>query len=174
MKIESTSFTSDDYDMFVEGYLERERAELIERLRRIADDTEALLPLLSEPASADADAWNPVETLAHMAVSAQFFGWVIKEVSKGNEIGDQMQELMKLRDPSIVEAVEKTPAELVEQLRNGIERTAEFLSTVPYEDLRNAISFGNKQLSAEDFTRLSFVHHLEDHTNQMRGGLARP
>jgi hypothetical protein len=171
MKIESTSFTSDDYDMFVEDYLERERAELIGRLQRIADDTEALLPRLSEAGSTSSDEWNPIETLAHMAVSAQFFGWVIKEVSKGNEIGDQMQELMKLRDPSIVEAVQKTPVELVEQLRSGIDKTTGFLAGVPYEDLRNAISFGSKQLSAEDFTRLSFAHHLEDHVDQMRRAL---
>jgi hypothetical protein len=172
MKIESTSFTSADYDLFVEGYLERERAELVSRLRRVAEETEALVPRLTEHVPSDADAWNPVETLAHMAVATQFFGWVIHEVSKGNEIGDQMQELMNLRDPSILETVQQSPAEIAQQLRDAIERAAEFLGAVPYEDLRNAISFGSKQLSAEDFTRLSMVHHLEDHVEQMRGGLA--
>ena len=171
MKIESTSFTTADYDGFVEGYLEREREELISRLRRIADDTDALLPRIAQSPASGSDEWSAVETLAHMAVSAQFFGWVISEVSKGNEIGDQMQELMKLRDPSLVEAVQKTPAEIAGQLRGGIERTTAFLAEVPYEDLRNAISFGSKQLSAEDFTRLSFVHHLEDHAEQMRRAL---
>ena len=29
-----------------------------------------------------------------------------------------------------------------------------------------------QQLSAEDFTRFSVVHHLEDHTGQMRRALA--
>ena len=171
MKIESTSFTAEDYDAIVEGYFERERAELIARLRSIPDRVDALVPALGSPETSEDPAWNAAETLAHMAIGCQFFGWVIHEVSQGKEIGEQMLRFMNLRDPSMMDALQQPPDVLAKQLRDGVERVSAFLETVPYEDLRNAIAFANKQLSAEDFTRISLVHHLEDHVEQMRRAL---
>jgi DinB superfamily len=173
MRIESTSFTDADYDAIVEGYFERERAQLIERLRKVPDQVDALVPALDTFERSDDAEWNPIETLAHMAIGTQFFGWAIHEVASGKEIGGQMVELMNLRDPSITEAVTNPPASLVDQLRDGVDRLVAFLQDVPYEDLRTRIAFASKQLSAEDFARLSLVHHLEDHLEQMRTGLAR-
>jgi hypothetical protein len=170
MKIESTSFTAETYDAIVEGYFERERAALIERIRRIPDEVDALVPSLESGASEDPD-WNGIETLAHMAIGVQFFGWAIHEISQGKEIGAQMLEFMNLRDPSMVDALQQPPDVLAKQLRDGVDRLTASLETVPYEDLRNAIGFANKQLSAEDFTRISVAHHLEDHLEQMRRAL---
>jgi hypothetical protein len=174
MRIESTAFTEADYYAFLGGYLERERPELVARLRRIPDDVDELVPRLEEaaPSSVDDPAWNAGETLAHMATSAAFFGWAIHEISQGKDIGGQMLEFMNLRDPAIVESVRQPPAELAQQLRIALERLAAFVETVPYDDLRTSIAFANRELSAEDFTRFSVVHHLEDHTEQMRRALA--
>jgi hypothetical protein len=68
--------------------------------------------------------------------------------------------------------VQQPPAELAQQLRTTLDRLAAFVETVPYDDFRTSIAFANRELSAEDFTRFSVVHHLEDHTEQMRRALA--
>jgi hypothetical protein len=174
VKIESTAFTDADYYAFLGGYFERERPGLVARLRRIPDDIDELMPRLegAEASSADDPAWNARETLAHMATSAAFIGWAIHEISQGKDIGGQMFEFMNLRDPAIVESVQQPPAELAQQLRTTLDRLAAFVETVPYDDFRTSIAFANRELSAEDFTRFSVVHHLEDHTEQMRRALA--
>jgi hypothetical protein len=171
MRIESTSFTDADYDAIVEGYFERERAQLIERLRRIPDEVDALVPALDTYERSDAAEWNPIETLAHMAIGTQFFGWAIHEVASGDDVGGQMLELMNLRDPSMIDALQNPPDVLAKQVRDGIDRVTAFLETVPYDDLRNRVQFASRELSAEDFTRISLAHHLEDHLEQMRAGL---
>jgi hypothetical protein len=172
MKIESTSFTDADYDAIVEGYLERERGHLVARLRSIPDQVDALAPSLEAGATTEQD-WNGIETLAHMAIGAQFFGWAIHEISQGKEIGGQMLELMNMRDPSMMDALQQPPDVLAKQLLDAVERTAVFLETVPYDDLRNSVRFASRQLSAEDFTRISLVHHLEDHVEQMRTAIEK-
>ena len=50
MKIESVEFTAADYDEVVAGYLERERRELVTRLRRVVEETDAAFfePLASD------------------------------------------------------------------------------------------------------------------------------
>src|SRR5439155_6350545 len=116
MRIESTSFTDADYDAIVEGYLERERRDLIDRLRAIPDQVDALVPSLESGASDDAD-WNGIEILAHMAIGTQFFGWAIHEISQGKDIGAQMLELMNLRDPSMLDALQQPADVLAKQLR---------------------------------------------------------
>ena len=168
MKIESPSFTDQTYHEVIGGYFERERAELVRRLRAIVAGIEALLPSIDGEARSEGDAWNPVETLAHIAVSAQFFGWVVHEASEGKEIGAQMLEFMKLRDPSILDAVQQPPGALAAQTRDTIGRTIEFLEAVPFDRLRTRIAFAGRELSAEDFLRISMVHHLEDHLEQAR------
>ena len=168
MKIESPAFTDAYYNEVIGGYFERERQEIIARLRRIADDTDALVPSLPATGTSDDPDWNAVETLAHISISAQFFGWVIHEVAKEHDIGERMLGLMNLRDPSMVDAVRQEPADLARQLRDGLERTIAFLEKTGIDELRNTIAFAGRQLSAWDFTRVSVVQHLEDHVEQMR------
>ena len=172
MKIESTSFTDADYDAIVEGYFERERRMLLERLRALPDRVDEIVPSLEGAAPTEDQAWNALETLAHIAVGVQFFGWAIHEVSEGKDVGPQIAEAIKLRDPAIISSLEQPPDVLAKQFRDGVDRTAAFLETVPFDDLRNAVQFGNRRLSGEDFMRISVVHHLEDHLEQMRAALA--
>jgi len=171
MKIESTSFTDADYDAIVEGYLERERRELVARLRALPDQVDALVPQLESGGTDDAE-WNGIETLAHMAVGVQFFGWAIHEVSEGKDVGPQIAEAIKLRDPAMMDSLQQPPDVLAKQFRDGIHRLAAFLETVPFDDLRSAVQLASRQLSAEDFVRISTVHHFEEHVEQMRAALA--
>lgn len=171
MRIESTSFTDADYDAIVGDYFERERAQLVARLRAIPDQVDALVPSLEGLGRTEDQRWNAIETLAHIAVGVNFFGWAVHEVSQGKDVGPQIAEAIKLRDPAMVDSLQQPPEVLAKQLRDGVERTATFLETVPFDDLRNAVAFGSRQLSAEDFTRVSIVHHLEGHLEQMRESL---
>jgi hypothetical protein len=167
MEMESLSFTAADYDEVVGDYFERERSHLIERLRRVVEETETAAPRLEGRAQSSDGSWNGLETLAHMAITAQFFGSLIPMIAAGKEVGDPI-EVMKLRDPAIADAVALPPEVLAKQLRENVEKTIEFLETVPYDDFRKRITFGSRQLMAEDFTRISLCHHLEDHLEQMR------
>jgi hypothetical protein len=167
MKMESLSFTAADYDEVVGGYFERERSHLIERLRQVVEETERVIPELEGRPQPSVESWNALEILAHMAITAQFFASLIHLIAAGQHVGDPI-EVMKLRDPAIADAVELSPEILAKQLRENIEKTIEFLETVPYDDLRAGIEFGSRQLSAEDFTRISLCHHLEDHLEQMK------
>jgi hypothetical protein len=179
MKMESLSFTADDYDEIVGGYFERERRHLITRLWLVVDETEALIPhLQDECRSAErpigrltrANKWNAIETLAHMAIAAQFFGSLIHMIAENEEVGDPIQ-VMNLRDQAMADALELPEEVLVKQLRENIERTIDFLEKVPYDDLRQGIRFASRALTAEDFCRISLCHHLEDHLEQMREAL---
>src|SRR5690348_8234919 len=86
MRIESTSFTDADYDAIVEGYFERERRQLLERLRSLPDQVDELVPALQGASRSDEQSWNAIETLAHMSIGVQFFGWAIHEVSSGEDV----------------------------------------------------------------------------------------
>lgn len=172
MKIESPELTEDDFHEIIGGYFERERQSLIERMGGIVEATEALATSLEGDQPSAGDDWNAMETLAHMATSAQFFGWVIYQAAKGNEIEAQMLELMRLRDQTIVDAAPLPAAELAGQVREAIERTIGFVGKVPYDQFRTTITFSGRKLSAEDFTRVSLIHHLEGHLEQMRAAIA--
>ena len=70
MRIESTSFTDADYDAIVEGYFERERRHLLDRLRALPDQVDALVPL-EGAGRTDDEFWNALEILAHIAIDRQ-------------------------------------------------------------------------------------------------------
>jgi hypothetical protein len=173
MKLESLSFTAADYDEVVEDYFERERGDLLDRLERVPDAVESLIPLLEERRESGHDGWNAHETLAHMAIAGQFFAGLVHMIVENQDVGDPI-EAMKLRDVAIADAVEMGPSVLALQLRDSIERTLKFLRSVPYDDLRKGIQFGSRQMTAEDFVRISLCHHLEDHVDQMRQALGVP
>jgi hypothetical protein len=171
MKMESATYTDAFYDAVIGEYFELERAELIRRIRRIVEETEALVPGLEGFTATDEQDWNPLETLAHMTGAAQFFGWLIYQVAKQREVPGNVLDFLNLRDPTMAEALPSGAAALGQQLREAADRTIGFLETVPYEELRNSIPFASRRLSAEDFTRISLINHLEDHLEQLRAGL---
>lgn len=171
MKVESPEFTEADIAGFLTDYYEHERGLLITRLERIMEETEALIPSIKSQTASNGDSWNAVETLAHMATSSQFFGWLANEVSqKGDETGDPI-EMIRMRDIVGNQAAELPVEELAKLLQENLERTIKFIEKVPYEDLRKSFNFVGTRLSGEDLIRIPLCAHLESHIEQAREAL---
>ena len=171
MKVESPSFTEQDVAGFLTDYYEQERGLLIARIRKIIEDTDALLPSITDQGKTNGDSWNALETLAHMATSTQFFGWLASEASKkGDETGDPL-EMIKMRDIVGNQAIELPIEELAKQLRGNLERTIQFIEKVDYEDLRKTFNFVGHRLSGEDVIRIPLCGHMESHIEQIRAVL---
>lgn len=171
MKIESTEFTEETFYSIISDYLEHERRQLLARLRNIPDEADSLVPSIEGRSESDEKEWSAVETLAHMAISAQFFGWLVHEIATKKEIQGNILELLKMRDPTMIDAVKTPPVELASQLRSSIERTVEFIEKVPYDDLRTRIQYLGREMTGEDVLRISLCGHLEDHVEQIRKAL---
>lgn len=168
MKIESTSWTEADIDSFVSDFFERERGQLIDRLKRVIERTEALVPSIAGQSRSDGESWTALETLAHMVGSSQFFGWLIYQIAgKKQDVGDLM-EMVKLRDVALPSAAQMPPEDLAKQLRDNVERTISYPETASFDDLRNTVAYGGRKLSAEDLARLPLCSHLEEHLEQIR------
>lgn len=171
MKIESTEFTQEDFDSFVEQYLIHEREHMKDRLTKVVDEIDSLVPAIEGRTAGDEQAWSATETLAHMATSAQFFGWMVHEIATKREIAGDIMEMLKLRDVAGSDAAQKPPSELAKQLRETIERTLSFIDGVSVDDLRNSIKYLSREMTAEDILRVLFCGHLEEHVIQIREAL---
>jgi hypothetical protein len=173
MKVESPSFTEKDVSGFLTDYYEHERGILIARLKKVIEDTEALLPSIVDQGKTNGDSWNALETLAHMATSSQFFGWLASEVSKkGDGTGDPL-EMIKMRDIVGNQAVELPIEDLAKQLRENLERTISFIQRVDYQNLRRTFNFVGHRLSGEDVIRIPLCGHMESHISQIREALSQ-
>lgn len=169
MKIESTQFTEADINSFITDYFEHERKQLITRLRKIIEDTETLIPSIQDRSEPAEESWSAGETLAHMVISAQFFGWLIHEiVAKNPAVADQIFEMLKMRDVAGNDAARLPADTLAKQLRETIENTIEFISNVTVDDLRTSIKYISRELTAEDVVRIPLCGHLEEHIDQIR------
>ena len=171
MKVESPSFTEKDVAGFLTDYYEHERNLLVARLRKIIEDADALLPSIRDQGETNGDSWNALETLAHMATSSQFFGWLANEVSKKGDLTGDPLETIKMRDIVGNQAVELPIEELAGQLRENLERTIKFVEKVDYESLRRTFNFVGHQLSGEDVIRIPLCGHMENHIEQIREAL---
>ncbi len=168
MEIASTQFTEADIGAFLADYYEHERKHLIARMRKIIEDTEALVPPIMAHAESDDESWSGVETLAHMTISAGFFGWLVHEIATKKQTEVDLLEMLKLRDVTGADAAEQPPDALVKQLRENIERTIGFLEFVPYDDLRTSFKYVTQEMTAEDVIRIPLCSHLEEHIEQIR------
>lgn len=171
MKIESIEFTEADIDSFITDYFELERKQLIERLGSIIEETEALVSSIEGRSESAEEEWSATETLAHIAISARFFGWLVHEIATKKEVAADIVELLKLRDVAGVDAAQLPPDVLAKQVRENIERTIAFIEKVPYEDLRTTIEYVGRNMTAEDLLRIPYITHLEDHVDQIRKAL---
>ena len=171
MKVESPEFTEAEIDGFVTDYFEDERRGLIRRLEKIVEETDALVPAIQGREQTPDDSWSAVETLAHMATTAQFFGWLVHEVVTKKEIDVDIVGMIKLRDIVTNDAADLPPKDLAGQVRQNIERTIHFIKDVPYDDLRVRFQYVGRELTAEDVIRIPLSAHLESHIRQMKAGL---
>ena len=171
MKLESPEFTDEDIAGFLTDYFDTERQLQIARLRKIIQDTESLVPAIEGRNQDGGDDWNAVETLAHMATTAQFFGWLANEVATKKVVEGNITEMLKLRDIVISDASQQAPEALVKDLRDNIERTIGFLETVDWADLRTPVDYVGFTMTGEDFIRIPLCGHLEGHLAQIKNTL---
>lgn len=174
MKIESTEFTDDDISGFVSHYFELEREHLIKRLKQIADDTDALVPSIEGRSDSDEQEWSAIETLAHMAIGANFFGWLVHEIATKDRVDGEIHVMLRLRDVTGADAAQLPADVLAKQVRDNIERTMAFLEKVSFDDLRKSVRYGGREMTGEDALRISYVNHLEDHVEQIRKAIGSP
>lgn len=167
MKLESIEFTDETIDGFIGDYFESERKLLIDRLRRVLDETDELAPSI-KPSDSPDNSWNAVETLAHMATTAQFFGWLASHVASKKEMEGSLTEMLKLRDVVSNDAAQMPVEELVNELRKNLEQTISFLETVGYDDLRTPFQYVGRTMTGEDLIRVPLCAHLESHVAQIR------
>jgi hypothetical protein len=172
MKVESPQFTAEEIQGFVTDYFDHEKALLVDRLRNIVDEVDSLASSVPDGSTGDDVSWSPVETLAHMVTSSQYFGWLAHQVaSKKEELGDIL-EMLKLRDVVSGEAAQLPVETLNKQFRQNIERTIRFIEKTPYEALRTKFDYVGLELSVEDLIRIPLCSHLESHIEQIRASLA--
>jgi hypothetical protein len=171
MKLESPEFTDDDIAGFLTDYFEKERQLQIARLKKILEDTESLIPQLEGKNEPGGDAWNAIETLAHMATTAQFFGWLAHEVATKKDVEGDITEMLRLRDIVVTDASQLPPGVLMKELRDHVEKTIGFLETVDWDDLRTPVDYVGKKMTGEDFIRYPLSGHLEGHLEQMKEAL---
>ena len=172
MKLESPQFTIEQIQSFVTDYFDHERDLLVSRLRKIVEQVDMLVSSVPEGPAGDDVGWSPVETLAHMVTSSQYFGWLAHQVaSKKGDPGDIL-EMLKLRDVVSGEAAQLPVETLSDQFRENIERTIRFIEKTPFEDLRTRFDYVGRDMTAEDLIRIPLCAHLESHIEQIRAALA--
>lgn len=174
MKIESTEFTEEDIGGFLTQYFEVERNHLTARLKAIVEETDALVSSIEARSESAEREWSAIETLAHMALTARFFGWLVHEIATKKEVESDILDMLKLRDVAGTDAARLPPDELAKQVRENIRRTIAFLETVPYDDLRTPIKYVGRDMTAEDLLRITYCGHLEDHVDQIRKAIGSP
>lgn len=167
MKLESPRFTEEQVQSFVTDYFDLEKANLVQRLKKIAEDVEAIAGSIS-PQGDPADEWNPRETLAHMVTSSQYFGWLAYQIAGKKQDPGNILEMLRMRDEVTGQAAESSVEVLTQQLRENIERTAGFIEKVSLSDLRVRFDYVGVELTVEDLIRLPLCAHLESHVDQMR------
>jgi hypothetical protein len=173
MKMESVEFTDETIDGFIGDYFEVERKLLIDRLRRVLDETDELAQSIKPTEEGSGDSWNALETLAHMATTAQFFGWLANQVASKKELEGNLIEMLKLRDVVSNDAAQMPVDELVTELHKQVDQTISFLETVDYDDLRTPFQYVGRTMTAEDLVRVPLCAHLESHVAQMREAISR-
>jgi len=167
MKDESTGFTREDVQAIVSDYFGHEKEKLVDRLKKIADDVDELTASITSQGGSPAE-WSPVETLAHMVTSSQYFGWLAHQVAvKKGDSGD-IFEMLKMRDAVTSQAADQPADVLSKQLRDNLERTSAFVEKVSVDDLRTKFDYVGRELTVEDLIRIPLCAHLESHIDQIR------
>ena len=173
MKIESPAFTLDHLRGFMDGYLDRERNLLADRLQAASERLAALAPRIEAEPSEEAD-WNAHELLAHIAVLSKFYGVLVHRISRGQTPNMDLLQAVHLRDNAGKQMAELEPAELMKMTLADHERTIKTLRTTDPNDLRRSAELGEGiTMTAEEVARLPLISHLELHIEQLEKLLGR-
>src|ERR1700732_41685 len=96
MKIESTAFTLNDVQSFLNIQVDRERGLLSDRLERASTRLAKLAPRIK--AGSGDDTWSDHEVLAHIAVLSKFYGVLVHRISSGQVTEVDLLGNVNLRD----------------------------------------------------------------------------
>src|SRR3979409_504208 len=96
MKIESTAFTLDDLESFLDDQLDHERNMLAGRLEHASARLAELGPRIKR--GGGGDAWSEHEVLAHIAVLSKFYGVLVHKVATGQVTEVDLLSNTNLRD----------------------------------------------------------------------------
>jgi len=168
---ESTEFTANDLQGFLDQMLDHDRMVLADRLQQASDRLAAIAPRVT--AGHGADGWSAHEVLAHIAVLSKFYGVVFHRISSGKMTELDLLSNVNLRDGMDEEMAALDPQELLRMCVEDHARTIKALRTVELESMRrSAIVDGGAAMTAEQVARLPLISHLELHLEQLEKALS--
>jgi hypothetical protein len=166
MKIESTAFTRDDVEKFMDEMLDHDRRVLGDRLEKASSRLAGLGDRVAV-GSGDGE-WSPHELLAHIAVLSKFYGVLVHKISSGQMTEVDLLENVNLRDVVGQQMAQIEPAELLRMSLADQARTLKLLRSAEPASLRRQARQENGELmSAIDVARLPLINHLEMHVDQL-------
>ncbi len=158
----------------MDGYRERERNHLADRLQRVSDRLAELGPQIKRQQGAG-DEWNPHEILAHIAVVSKFYGVLVHRIASGKLPDLNFLEAANLRDSAGQQMSQLEPGELLRSTLSDHERTIKELREADVTSLRKtARTEDGTELTAEEVARLPLITHLEMHIEQLEKMLGNP
>jgi hypothetical protein len=170
-KAESTEFTANDLQGFLDQMLDHDRMVLADRLQQASDRLAEIAPRVK--AGHGADGWSAHEVLAHIAVLSKFYGVVFHRISSGKMTELDLLSNVNLRDGMDEEMAALDPQELLRMCVEDHARTIKALRTVELESMRRAaIVDGGAAMTAEQVARLPLISHLELHLEQLEKALS--
>jgi hypothetical protein len=171
VKIESTAFSQDDLQQFLDQLLDRERNVMADRLERASARLAEIGPKI-EAGHGDAS-WSDHEVLAHVAVLSKFYGVLVHRIASGQVTDIDLLSNTNLRDVAGEQMAEIEPKELLEMILADHARTVKLLRTVEATALRKeAMTETGRTVSAEFLARFPLINHLEEHVDQLERSLA--
>ena len=166
MKIESTSFTRADVELFLDEMVDHDRQVLADRLKKASARLAELGP--SVQAGRGDTEWSQHEVLGHIAVLSKFYGVLVHKISSSQMTEFDLLENVNLRDVVGEQMAQIEPSELLRMALADQARTLKLLREVAPSDLRRQAKQENGELiTAEEIARLPLISHLEMHVDQL-------
>ena len=172
MRVESTGFTGQDLERFLEELVERDREVLVQRLQRASARLAELAPRVPEEPPSDSPTWNAREVLAHVAVLSKFYGVTAYRIGRGELAELDLAGQVALRDVQGERLARLPAAELLAMAQADHRRTLDWLARASPPELRRRCDMGGGlSMSAEEVLRLPLCAHLEQHLEQLEAAL---
>jgi hypothetical protein len=173
MKNESTAFTENDLQGFLDEMIDHDRLALADRLQRASERLAEYGPLVSEGHGQRGAGWSAHEVLAHIVVLSKFYGVIFHKVSSGKMTELDLLNNVGLRDAMDEQMAQIEPKELIRMALEDHARTIKGLRAADAVSMRRVVKVdGGETMTAEEVARLPLISHLELHIDQLMRALA--